>query len=640
MAEEKQMLRIIPDTSTVIDGRLSVKVKSGEFRGAEIVIPEAVVSELEAQANKGREIGFKGIDELLELRKLANRGEINLQFSGVKPTLEDIQLSNEGRIDDLIRNTASEVGGLLVSEDRLLSLVAEAKGLNVEYMHPKVLEPSELPPLKVEHFFTDDTMSVHLKNGVSPMAKKGPVGDIRYVKIRDEPVTSAELSSISRELIERARLDPESFIEMSSSGATVLQIRNMRIAIAHPPFSDDMEITIVRPTVVVDLEHYRLSDKLKERIVSQRGILIAGPPGAGKSTFAAGVARYLNDRGQVVKTMESPRDLQVPPEITQYSPLNGRMENTADLLLLVRPDYTIYDEVRKTGDFLIFADMRLAGVGMIGVVHATRAVDAIQRLIGRVELGVIPQVVDTVIFIDKGEVAKVLVLEFTVKVPHGMTEQDLARPVIVIADFETRKTEYEIYTYGEQVVVMPVGPPTELRKPAWKLAEEEIRNVIGRYASGPVEVEVTSDDSALVKVREDEVRKVIGKGGNVIDRIENVLGLHIDVRELEIGASGAAKGRKYGAESKALRGKLKTTSFEEEPSVSSVHPFIERDKKHLILGAPELAGKDVEIYLEDQYLFSATVSRHGDVKLRANSDLASEILDAQDKGETIEIRMI
>jgi ATPase len=46
--------------------------------------------------------------------------------------------------------------------------------------------------------------------------------------------------------------------------------------------------------------------------------------------------------------------------------------------------------------------MRLAGVGMIGVVHATRAIDAIQRLIGRVELGMIPQVVDTVIFIDKG----------------------------------------------------------------------------------------------------------------------------------------------------------------------------------------------------------------------------------------------
>jgi ATPase len=532
MPDEKQKLRIIPDTSIIIDGRLSSRIKSGEFRGAEVVIPEAVVSELEAQANKGTEIGLKGLEELLELRKLANRGEINLQFSGVQPTLEEINLSKEGRVDALIRSTAIEIGGLFMSEDRVLSLIAEAKGLDVEYIHPKVLDPSELPPLKIEHFFTDDTMSVHLKNGVSPMAKKGPIRDVRYVRIRDEPVSFSELSSISRELVERARVDPQSFIEMSSSGASVLQIRNMRIAIAHPPFSDDMEITAVRPTVVVDLDHYRLSDKLKERIVSQRGVLIAGPPGAGKSTFAAGVARYLNDHGQVVKTMESPRDLQVPPEITQYAPLNGKMENTADLLLLVRPDYTIYDEVRKTGDFLIFADMRLAGVGMIGVVHSTRAVDAIQRLIGRVELGVIPQVVDTVIFIDKGEVSKVLVLEFTVKVPHGMIEQDLARPVILIADFETGKLEYEIYTYGEQVVVMPIGSTQESRRPAWRLAEEEIRNVIGRYASGPVEVEVTSDSSALVKVHGDEMRKVIGKGGNVIDRIENTLGLHIDVREM------------------------------------------------------------------------------------------------------------
>ena len=42
------------------------------------------------------------------------------------------------------------------------------------------------------------------------------------------------------------------------------------------------------------------------------------------------------------------------------------MGKTADILLLVRPDFTIYDELRKTKDFRIFADIRLAGVGMIG----------------------------------------------------------------------------------------------------------------------------------------------------------------------------------------------------------------------------------------------------------------------------------
>ena len=121
----------------------------------------------------------------------------------------------------------------------------------------------------------------------------------------------------------------------------------------------------------------------------------------------------------VVKTLESPRDLQVPPEITQYGPLEGSMEASADILLLVRPDYTIYDEVRKTRDFQVFADMRLAGVGMIGVVHANKPIDALQRLLGRVDMGMIPQVVDTVVFIEKGEVTKVLDVEFVVKVPIG-----------------------------------------------------------------------------------------------------------------------------------------------------------------------------------------------------------------------------
>ena len=52
--------------------------------------------------------------------------------------------------------------------------------------------------------------------------------------------------------------------------------------------------------------------------------------------------------------MESPRDLQVADTITQYSPLEGDMENTADILLLVRPDFTIYDELRKNHDFDCF----------------------------------------------------------------------------------------------------------------------------------------------------------------------------------------------------------------------------------------------------------------------------------------------
>jgi len=40
-----------------------------------------------------------------------------------------------------------------------------------------------------------------------------------------------------------------------------------------------------------------------------------------------------------------------------------------------------------------------------------------------------------------------------VRVPYGMMEADLARPLIEILDFETDEPRYEIYTFGEQVVV-------------------------------------------------------------------------------------------------------------------------------------------------------------------------------------------
>ncbi len=613
--EGQKITRIASDTSAIIDGAISSRIKSGDYAGVQIIIPEAVVAELEAQANRGLEIGYKGLEELQELRRLATYGIIELVFSGRRPNLNEVKLAGGGEIDALIRETAKENNALFVTADRVQSQVAIAKGLEVDFIAPHFIEHR---PLKIEQFFTEDTMSVHLKNGVIPMAKRGSIAAVEYIKIREEPCTYGELKFISRELIERVRSDPASFMELDFNGASVLQIGNMRIAIANPPFSDEVEITAVRPVAKVSLDQYRLSTVLKERIKEQRGILIAGPPGAGKSTFAAGIAIYLHEMGYVVKTMEAPRDLQVPKEITQYAPLDGSMEKTADILLLVRPDYTIYDEVRKTNDFHVFADMRLAGVGMIGVVHANRAVDAIQRLIGRVELGVIPQVVDTVIFVNKGEISKVQVLEFTVKVPSGMTEADLARPVIIVTDLESGRTEYEIYTYGDQVVVMPVG--LEVKKPSWKLAEAEVKEVIERYATGPVRVDMISDHKAFVQVLENDLPRVIGKGGNVIDNIENILGIHIDVRKFESG-EGEEK-----------------TSAKEKTLQKDFRPIIEKTKKHVILNIPELAAHDVEVYAGDEFLFSATVGRHGDIKVREDSTVADSILSAVEEGEMVTVR--
>ena len=87
-------VRIVPDTSVIIDGRISEKVRSGEYAGAQVFVPEAVVSELEAQANRGFEIGQKGLDELLELRTLSDEGAITLSFVGEQPSLEQVKLAS------------------------------------------------------------------------------------------------------------------------------------------------------------------------------------------------------------------------------------------------------------------------------------------------------------------------------------------------------------------------------------------------------------------------------------------------------------------------------------------------------------------------------------------------------------------
>jgi ATPase len=604
-------LKIVPDTSVIIDGRISERVKNGEYPDARLYIPEAVVAEIEAQANRGLEIGYKGLEELQALQELAREGKITVSFTGERPNPDQVKLAKGGEIDALIRSAAEELDAKFLTEDRVQAEVGRGRGMDVEYLQAAVFD---LSPLRIEDFFTEDTMSVHLKNGVFPMAKRGDIGNVEFMQVRDTPCTYGELHYIVRELFERVRSDNEAFLELSGTGASVFQIRNMRIAVSNPPFSDDIEITAVRPVASVRLEEYRLSEQLEERVRMQRGVLVAGPPGAGKSTFAAGLAIYLHENGHVVKTMESPRDLQVPDEITQYAPLDGDMGNTADVLLLVRPDYTIYDEVRKTRDFEIFADMRLAGVGMVGVVHANRPVDAVQRLISRVELGIIPQVVDTVVFIDKGEVARVNILDFTVKVPAGMNEADLARPVIVISDFETGKAEYEIYTFGEQVVVMPVS--LEAVNPSWKLAEGEIRDVIRDYVSGPVDVEMVSDGRATVRVFPSEIPQVIGKGGVIIDRIEEMLGISIDVRELT---------RKDGKKVSELPG---------------VRPAVQQTKRHIVLDVPDLPNCDVDIYVGEEYLFTATVGRHGEIKIRKNTHVAAGILDALDSGEAVIVRPV
>ena len=629
-------MNVVPDTSAVVDGRVSERVEDGTYSAATVLVPEAVVGELESQANDGLESGWDGLSELKRLADFADEGTIELEYVGERAGGDARSHAHEGDVDALIRDIAADRDATLLSSDVVQAEVARAKGIDVEYVEP--VARGVVDELPIQHLFTDETMSVHLKTGAKPKAKRGALGEMRYEVVDEQETSEAQMDEWATAIVDLARQSNEGFIELSDDGMDIVQFRNYRIAVARPPFADGIEITAVRPIAKTTLDDYEFADELRERFQERkRGVLISGSPGAGKSTFAQAVAEFLNDSDYAVKTMEKPRDLQVGPEITQYGALGGEMENTADSLLLVRPDYTIYDEVRKTNDFEVFSDMRMAGVGMVGVVHASRAIDALQRLVGRVELGMIPQIVDTVVYIEAGEVHTVYDVTTEVKVPAGLTAEDLARPVIQVSNFETGRPEYEIYTFNRQVVTVPLnedGGEAESETGVGRIAKQEIEREIKSVAHGHVDVELKGNDEAVVYVSEGDIGTVIGKGGDRISDIENRLGIEIDVRthdEKPGGRGGGSGGDGRGANGQG--GGRGGQVGEERGTV--VTPEI--TSRHVVIDVDAGVGETVEVRADGEYLFTATVGRGGEVQVSRGSAIAEELEDAIDRKRTVTV---
>ena len=591
--------KIVLDTSIIIDGEISKRIDNNEINeNHEIIIPLAVIDELQSQACKLKEHGTIGLIELKNIREKSLEKKININYAGEKPSLSEIKLAKNGRIDSIINDIAKNENATLFTSDFIQHLVADATGiLNVH----KKSEVSEV--YNIENYFDDNSMSVHLIEGIEPLAKKGTPGNFSLEKISNKKIDKDNLNKIINFLFSVKDNNRVANIEIAFEGCYVIMYKNLRIVITQPPISNKIEITAVRPIKKLSLSDYEITDELIKRISSEaEGILIAGPPGSGKSTFASSIAEHYVLNNKLVKTLESPRDLQVPESVVQYGSFKNGYEKVSDLLLLVRPDFTIFDEVRKIKDFELFADMRLTGIGMIGVIHASKALDAIQRFIGKIELGMIPHIIDTVIFIHEGHIKKIYELNLTVKVPSGMMEQDLARPVVEVKDFYSKETEYEIYSYGEENVIIPlknIDKATEKNNSNKinKLAESKIREIINRFDSH-AEIKIISSDKVRILLNKEAIPKIIGRGGSTISEIEKVLGIKIDVE-------------------------AKTPTFGEEMQFS-----VTESGAHIYFIVEEnLIGKKTNLFLNDELLLSNLIGKKARLKIDKKSEAGRKILN-------------
>ena len=600
------MSKIVVDTSVIINGHFIARIESGSLRNSEIIIPQAVFDELQSQASSKKEQGFVGLEKIKKLKELSGSFGLNIVTKGDHPSNDDIKFASNGRIDALITDVAKQNDAILYTSDKVQYLVAQAKDVESIFLKPEIKHES----LEFLKFFDEQTMSVHLKENQYPLAKRGKPGTFLLTKLNDEILSRDYLEMISTQISDIASTNDSSTVEISKPGASVIQHEDYRIAITYPPFSESFEITIVHPIVKLSLDDYSISEKLMERFSDRaEGILISGAPGSGKSTLASGLANFYHSGGKIVKTFESPRDLQVDSGITQYSKLDGSFDNSADILLLVRPDYTIFDEVRRREDFRTFADLRLTGVGMVGVVHANSPLDAIQRFIGKIELGIIPNVLDTVVFVKDGQIEKVYDLELKVKVPTGMTESDLARPVIEIRNFADNVLEHEIYTFGEENVIVPVSKRAQ-KVGIEKLAEDKIKDTFKKY-DPRVQVEILSDNRVKVLVDEQYIPSIIGRGGSNINEIEKYLQVHVDV--------------------------VQKNSEVMDTSHDLPFTFSESKTSLLLTVDREFTSMHADVYVDSKYVTSVKIGKKGQIKIPKRSDIARNLLQVASSQNDIQL---
>lgn len=134
----KQKKIYVLDTSAAISKFISKLIKKG-LQG-KIIIPNAVMAELENMANKGKEEGFIGLDEISGLHKLKNTFPVQIHFQGLRPNEMQIRFAKSGEIDSVIRDVAILNNATLITADLVQAKTSQAYNISVIFLKPKTVK--------------------------------------------------------------------------------------------------------------------------------------------------------------------------------------------------------------------------------------------------------------------------------------------------------------------------------------------------------------------------------------------------------------------------------------------------------------------------------------------------------------------
>ena len=509
------MQKIIPDTSVLIKGVLTKLIELGSLKDCEVIIPLAVVDELQAQASRGREIGLKGLEELKGIRELAEGKGIRVRFSGERPSLEDIKLARSGRIDALIRDVAKAEGGKLYTSDYVQALVAEAEGVPVEYIEP--YEKTE--EFSFQSYLRPDVLSLYLRSGSPPYGRILRDGKVETTKLGEEECDDDLLNRILDEVMAVARVKEEADITLLKPDAIILETSEHRISISKPPFSDRLEATIQRNILKLVSEQKLVEPIVRECEDGLHGILLLNTDKVYTFPIAEKIAEKLRESGMRIKIMGHTR--RTCSSAPYYGPLEGDLEKTIEFILSDPPDYLIFDELRKLKDIKLIKELRSAGLGVLAFLTSTSLKLAVMKVLEVIKLPNLQEVFNKIMLVKCNGMLETYTLSSAIKTPIGLSPDFGVSLVIEIIGKGRRR--YEVYDVNGLPIIV------DLREVSNRLEglEKSIRKILrkaGRTGVG-IELESVRLDKITLRVSKRKIPKLV----KLMRRLEEEVGVGVEL---------------------------------------------------------------------------------------------------------------